>query len=87
MHFSLVMVSSPRTEPLRTRPGPSVARRSSGAQPRKAKPEEVRSLKGRGEGEVVLLDVVVDVPVGDVVVPVGEVVVPVVDVEVVEEED
>jgi hypothetical protein len=84
---------------VRTRPGPSVARRSSGAQPRKAKPEEVRSLNGRGEVVGVVLEVVdtlllVEVPVGAVVVPVGEVVVsvgavvlPVDDGEVVIEED
>src|ERR1700750_2616164 len=48
MHFPLVMRSSAYRGPVSVRPGPSVARRSSGAQPTKAKPKDVMSVYGRG---------------------------------------
>ncbi len=48
MHFSFVMASSPYRSPVRVRPGPSVARLSSGEQPIKAKLLAVMSVYGRG---------------------------------------
>jgi hypothetical protein len=58
------MASSAYRAPVRVRPGPSVACRSSGAQPTKAKPLAVSSVYGSGLLlAVALVDVLVLVPV------------------------
>ena len=67
MHFPFVIVSSAKRAALRVRPRlPSVARLSSGEQPKNEKPLPVSSVKGRGVltvVEVLLVLLLVLVPV------------------------